>query len=93
MDNFLLLYGWYTLYLWIMFSLIVGIWSRRKGGSFIAGFIFSLLLSPLIAALIVAVRKPITSTIEKRALTSGTMKRCPYCAELTHSRYQVSVLW
>jgi hypothetical protein len=70
---------------WLLFSLVVGIWSRRKGGSFIAGFIFSMLLSPLIAALIVAVRKPMKQTIENRELASGQVKKCPQCAELVRA--------
>lgn len=69
-------------FFWVTVSLIIGAWSRRKGGSFIAGFVFSLLLSPPIAALIVAVRKPITREIEKRELATGAMKKCPACAEL-----------
>lgn len=67
---------------WLLFAVIIGIWSHRKGGSFIAGFLFSLLLSPLLAGLILAVRKPIKGTIEERELASGRMKKCPYCAEL-----------
>ena len=68
--------------LWLLFSVVIGVWSRRKGGSFIAGFLFSLLLSPLVAGLILAVRKPIKGTIEARELASGKMKKCPYCGEL-----------
>jgi hypothetical protein len=71
-----------AVFLWLLFAVVIGIWSRRKGGSFIAGFLFSLLLSPLIAGLILAVRKPIKGTIEARELASGRMKKCPYCAEL-----------
>jgi hypothetical protein len=70
------------LYFWVMFSLVIGFWSYRKGGSFIAGCICSLVLSPLVAAVLLAVRKPISTTVENRELASGTMKRCPYCAEL-----------
>jgi hypothetical protein len=72
-------------FFWLMFSFIIGIWSVRKGGNFIAGFFFSLLLSPLIAALIVAVRPPIKKTIEERELADGQSKKCPQCAELIRS--------
>jgi len=74
--------GFEIQFFWVVASLIIGAWSYKKGGSFIAGFAFSLLLSPPIAALIVAVRKPITSEIEKRELAKGSMKKCPACAEL-----------
>jgi hypothetical protein len=72
----------YILFFWVLLSLIIGAWSRRKGGSFIAGFVFSLVLSPIVAGLITAVRKPITGEIERRELRSGAMKKCPHCAEL-----------
>ena len=67
---------------WVLFSVVIGIWSRRKGGSFIAGLLFSMLLSPLIAALILAVRKPDKEAIERRELARGRAKKCPHCAEL-----------
>jgi hypothetical protein len=86
MDGDVWLYFWFF---WFAFSLIIGAWSRRKGGSFIAGFAFSLLLSPLVAGLIVAVRKPMTETIEERELASGTVKKCPFCAELVKSEARV----
>ena len=72
----------YFLFFWISLSLVVGAWSHKRGGSFIAGFGFSILLSPLIAGLIVAVRDPNKSVVEKRQLAGGTMKKCPFCAEL-----------
>jgi len=70
------------LFFWVAFSLIIGAWSHKRGGSFIAGFVFSLLLSPLIASLILVVRGPNTSVVEKRELSRGNVIKCPYCAEL-----------
>lgn len=69
-------------YLWVIFAFIIGAYSRNKGGSFLAGFCFSLLLSPLLTALILAVRKPQQEVIEHREIASGNKKRCPYCAEI-----------
>ncbi len=71
-----------VVFLWFVLSIIAGMYSRSKGGSFFSGLIFSLVLSPLIAGLIVAVRKPQTKELEERASASGDMKLCPYCAEV-----------
>lgn len=68
--------------LWITLSLCVGAYSRSKGHSFLAGTIFALILSPLVAAIIVALRAPDTKTQEQRALSTGDTKKCPSCAEL-----------
>lgn len=68
--------------LWTLLSLVVGAFSRAKGHSFIAGFFFSMLLSPLIAGLIVAVRAPNTAKVEERSISGGEMRKCPACAEL-----------
>lgn len=35
----------------------IGAWSERKGGSFVAGFFASILLTPLVAGLILALRR------------------------------------
>ncbi|MEO8466275.1 MAG: zinc ribbon domain-containing protein [Gammaproteobacteria bacterium] len=68
--------------IYVLLALIVGAFSRSKGHSFIAGFFFSLLLSPLIAGLIVAVRAPNRAKLESRQVTGGEMKKCPACAEM-----------
>ncbi len=67
---------------WIIFASIIGFWSRKKGGSFIAGFVFSLILSPLIAGIIVALRDPNSSDLEANRIARSNLKKCPSCAEL-----------
>jgi hypothetical protein len=67
---------------WIGFSTAVGIFSKRKGRSFIAWFLLSLLISPLLGFLITLARKPNRSGIEEQEVNSGQMKKCPFCAEL-----------
>jgi hypothetical protein len=75
----------FLLFWWIAFAFIIANWSVKKGGSYWAGFFMSMLLSPLLAALILATRKPLTENIEQREVTSGNMKKCPACAELIRS--------
>lgn len=68
--------------LWLIFTILVALYARSKGRSGFIAFIVSLLLSPLIGFLIYAVLPALTSEVEKRYVKAGTMKRCPYCAEL-----------
>ena len=68
--------------LWLIFAALIGLWSRNKGGSFIAGFLFSILLSPLIAGFIVALRNPNSAALEGNRIARGNLKKCPSCAEL-----------
>jgi hypothetical protein len=47
----------FTGLLLIAFAIGIGAWSERKGGSFAAGFFASILLTPLVAGLILALRR------------------------------------
>lgn len=69
-------------FFWVVFSLLVGALSRSRGHSFIAGTLFALILSPLVAGLIVLIRKPNVATIEARTVHDGEFRKCPFCAEL-----------
>ncbi len=67
---------------WILLSIVVGMFAQSRGHSFIATFFFSLILSPLIAFLIVLIRKPNTKAVEEQAVASGELRKCPQCAEM-----------
>jgi fumarate reductase subunit C len=65
--------------LWILLSVLVGVYARNKGvESFIGIFWLSLIISPLITFIIVLASKP----VESRLLKNGSLKKCPKCAEL-----------
>jgi len=67
---------------WIFLSFLVGLlWSSKKKG-FFAGFLLSIVLSPLIVFIIGLVMKPDVKQQEAEAITQGAMKKCPFCAEL-----------
>lgn len=70
---------------WIVFSILVGVYANNKGRSGAGFFFLSLLLSPLIGFIIVAVSSP---QREKVAERSG-MKKCPACAEYVQGEAQV----
>lgn len=67
--------------LWVGLSILIGKWNTSRGNSFAIGFICSLLLSPIIGALIVLLQGENSQAKESMALQNG-MKKCPSCAEL-----------
>ncbi|HUW14672.1 MAG TPA: zinc ribbon domain-containing protein [Anaerolineae bacterium] len=65
---------------WFICALITAAVCEEKGHSAIAGFFLGLLLGP-IGVIISAVLSRDEAVLEKRALSSGQMRKCPYCAE------------
>jgi len=68
--------------IWLGLSILAGYIAAKKGRSGFGFFILSVLLSPvigIIAALVVGSKNEI---VEQKELETGSMKRCPYCAEL-----------
>ena len=71
--------------LWLAFAFAVGAIANSKGRSFAFWFVLAILISPLIAGLIAVSLGPESDNLEKRALDSGSRRKCPYCAELIRS--------
>lgn len=67
---------------WLLLAFFVGFWARSRGRSGVGAFFVSLVLSPLIGAIVVALVKPNREVVETREIESGESKRCPKCAEL-----------
>jgi RNA polymerase subunit RPABC4/transcription elongation factor Spt4 len=74
---------------WIIFSVLVGCFWVSKGLGFFPGFFWSLVLSPLVGFIIGLLMKPNIKELEERKLKDGTMKRCPYCAEIIKKEAKV----
>jgi len=55
--------------------------AQRKGRSIAGWFIAGMLLN-LLAIILIAVMEPNVEVVEHEALSSGSVKRCPHCAEL-----------
>ena len=75
--------------LWVGLAVLVSLEAYRKGGSFIAGFGISLLLSPLIGLLLVAVHSPRKDVLDERAIKKGKAQRCPQCKEVVRADARV----
>ena len=66
---------------WIVLAALVALWNVSRGNSFAVGFLLSLLLSPVIGFIIVAVTKANKGNVVKRGLKSGKLKKCPSCSK------------
>lgn len=69
------------LIIWIVCGIIGGIIMSEKGKSGCSGFAMGALLGP-IGLLLAFVQKPDQKVVDQKAVSSGDMKKCPYCAEL-----------
>src|SRR5258707_15856615 len=59
-------------FLYAGLCIVIGAWSREKGGSFVAGFFMAMIISPLLAGLILAVRKPLVKGIPEAPVVKRT---------------------
>lgn len=67
--------------IWLLFGIVSAVIASNKGRSGCGWFILGTLLGPfgLILALVVSKNH---AAVEKDALKTGGMKKCPHCAEL-----------
>jgi hypothetical protein len=70
------------LVIWILLSILVGLFWQKKGRSFKIGSIISILLSPLIGFLIGVIIKTDYKMQEAQELSTGVNRKCPMCAEM-----------
>lgn len=68
--------------LWLALAFVAGVIADRKGRSGGWIFLLSLVVTPLIGIVIALVLQPNRARLDKQAIDSGDLKRCPYCAEL-----------
>ena len=74
-----------VLVIWVVLAAMAGAWAKQKGLRPALYFLLSLLLSPLIGFLAVAVSRP---DAEKAGALAGK-KKCPQCAEWVQEEAQV----
>ncbi len=67
--------------IWILFGIVTAVAASNRGRSGLGWFFIGIFLGPfgLILALLLSKNQDI---VEQRAVNTGTIKKCPYCAEL-----------
>lgn len=70
--------------IWILFGIVSAIVATNKGRDGCGWFVIGVLLGPFgfILSLIVEKKEQV---IERNTLNKGSMKKCPFCAELIKS--------
>ena len=72
------------LVLWVVCGIVAAMIAGGKGRSGCGGFALGFLLGPLGIVWALALSKD-EANVEKKAVKSGAMKKCPACAELVKS--------
>lgn len=67
--------------IWILFGIVTAVAASNRGRSGINWFFIGTLLGPFGLILILLINKN-QAVVEQRAVQTGTIKKCPYCAEL-----------
>jgi len=71
----------FALVIWILFGVVTAVVATNKGKNGCAWFALGVLLGPF--GLILSLVTPRDQTaVEQKAVSSGEMRKCPYCAEL-----------
>jgi hypothetical protein len=67
--------------IWLLFGVVTAVVATNKGRNGCGWFLLGVLLGPFgfILSLVVPKDQPV---VEQKAVESGNMKKCPYCAEL-----------
>ncbi|MCD4819688.1 MAG: hypothetical protein K8S23_13455 [Candidatus Cloacimonetes bacterium] len=75
--------------IYLVLALIVGMISRNRGKTFLFGFFYSLILSPIIGLVIVLVSKKNKYKMINRKIKKGKVTRCPVCGTVRSSRTNI----
>jgi hypothetical protein len=75
--------------LWLVLSILVGMYANKKGRSGFGYFLLSLVLSPLLGLIVVAGIEADSEKLEAKALSTGKRRKCPYCAELVRNEARI----
>lgn len=66
-------------FIWILLCFVVAHYASKKGDNPVAYFFVSLIISPLIGAIILAISK---DRSEEMNINNKVLKKCPKCAEV-----------
>jgi ribosomal protein L37AE/L43A len=67
---------------WLIFSILVAVLADNWGRSGFGYFLLSIVLSPLIGILVLAISGKNSDELEKAQITNNKLTKCPFCKEL-----------
>ena|SRR6266849_8936295 len=73
---------WLALGIALALCIAAAVIASRKGRSGLGFFLLSVIFTPLIGIIAALIVNPNQKKLEEKQLASGTLKRCPYCAEI-----------
>ena len=76
------------LLIWLLFGVVTAVVASNKGRNGLGWFFLGMLLGPFGFILSLVVSKN-EHAAEKEVLASGTMKKCPFCAELVKAEAKI----
>lgn len=68
--------------IWLVLSIAIGFWANKKGRNWFGWMVLSLLVSPLIAGVFLAIVSDNTEAAQAQRNMHLTHVRCPDCREL-----------
>lgn len=74
--------------IWLICGIIAAVIYSNKGRSGLTAFIVGFLFGP-IGVILAALTPADTAAVERKAVTTGSMKKCPFCAELVRAEATV----
>lgn len=67
---------------WLLLCCLAVKIAEGKGRSGLKAFLLAFFLSPLVGILVAVLLSPNSAQVRSQKLATGTLKQCPYCAEL-----------
>ena len=67
---------------WIALCFIASMIASGKGRSGFGFFLLAFFLTPLVGIIGALIARPNVKHVEAQQISSGEMKKCPYCAEM-----------
>lgn len=77
---------------WLLLSIAIAVWAGNKGRSGLGWFLLSIIISPLLAAVLLAVssdRRAQAQQLAREVPSPATHVKCPDCAELVKKEARV----
>ena len=75
----------FVIIFWVLFSLGVAQFAKKRGRSSGGAFVASILFSPILALMVIALLPKNEQEIEAQRIHLGKERQCPFCAELIKS--------